>query len=252
MTIMRFLTTDSATGRLLTWGRGVLEILILLVTRPSRRSLRFASMILRVKPRFTMVNNANLIHLYETVESAAKEGLAGAIVECGVWNGGSAAVMALADREARGPSAAPRPVWLFDSFEGLPPPKEKDDRKALEHYFEGMNKGSIEAVKRVFTNLKLPLERLTITKGWFEQTLPKAELPATAILHIDADWYDSVKVVMETCYPKVVPGGYVILNDYGFWEGCDRAVEDYFAERKLAQPEIVRVGRVGGYFRKPA
>jgi O-methyltransferase len=77
------------------------------------------------------------------------------------------------------------------------------------------------------------------------------EIFRIALLHIDADWYDSVKTVLETFFDRVVPGGFVVLDDYGYWQGCDQALTDFFAQRGIKDVPIERVGRQGAYFQKP-
>ena len=72
-----------------------------------------------------------------------------------------------------------------------------------------------------------------------------------ALLHIDADWYESVKLVLERLYDRVSPGGFVVLDDYGYWEGCRRAWSEFWAGRGPAA-ELVDVDGVGAYFQKPA
>lgn len=157
--------------------------------------------------------------------------------------------MALAAHE--GAAGRPRQIWLFDSFQGLPPPSSKDGAAEQKHYFEGLNKGAIANVGRAFQKLGLTLENTHITPGWFNETLHKAPIEQIAVLHIDADWYESVKVVLDIFYDRVMPGGFVALDDYGYWEGCKRALDDFCAERGLAAMELVRTDRVGAYFQKP-
>ena len=70
------------------------------------------------------------------------------------------------------------------------------------------------------------------------------------MLHIDADWYDSVKVVLDTFYDKVIPGGFVVLDDYGLWQGCGQAVKDFIVERSIKDVVVKPIGRDGAYFQK--
>ena len=154
----------------------------------------------------------------------------GDIVECGVYNGGSAAMMA-----APQVSNKVRHIWLFDSFEGLPLPTEDDGVYERENYHNGWCEGSIEKVKEIFQSIDFPNQRLHITKGWFENTLPREtqKIRQIALLHIDADWYESVKICLETFYPKVSKGGYIVIDDYGKWEGCKKAVDEYLSGNNI-------------------
>lgn len=248
MNIMKILSSDFATGKLLSAGRSILEIGAMLAARPSAESLHLARLIVQIKPAHTMVRNLNLVNLYRMVRYINRSGLPGAIVECGVWNGGSSAMMAAACRD----TGAQRDFWLFDSFEGLPPPTEKDSAIERANYFKGWNKGSIVSVERIFDRLGLPLGRVHFVKGWFEQTIPAATVQEIALLHIDADWYESVTLVLSTLYDRVVPGGYVVFDDYNFWEGCTRAAHDFLDSRGIPRAALHRVGGMGAYFQKPA
>jgi O-methyltransferase len=246
MNLVKLLSPDFVLGKALVATRSVFEIGIMLAARPSSESVHLAKLILQVKPVHTMVRNRSLMTLYRMVRYVNHISLPGAIVECGVWKGGSSAMMAAACRD----SATQRDIWLFDSFEGLPPPSKLDGTVEQKHYFKGMNKGSIESVQHIFRKLRLPLERVHFVKGWFEQTIPSAEVGAIAVLHIDADWYESVSLVLHQLYDRVVPGGYVILDDYGYWPGCDRAVHDFLDARAIPRTVLQRVGSMGVYFQK--
>jgi O-methyltransferase len=247
---MKLLSPDFALGKFLTFARAIFNVSILVLAYPSKRSLRVASLILRMKPRFTMVTSKNLASLYNLVQKANRLELAGDIVECGVWNGGSSAVVAAAQQDDH-KLAAPRTMWLFDSFQGLPPPGAKDDVEEQVSYFEGWCKGDQFKVEQAFATLGVPMDNVNIVQGWFDQTLQTAPIDQIAILHVDADWYDSVKLVLDTFYGRVVGGGFVVLDDYGHWKGCERAVADYFAEHGISGVVIKQTDHGGAYFQKP-
>jgi O-methyltransferase len=246
---MKLLAPDFFIGRTLVMSRSLLDSAWLLIRHPNRRSLRFVRLIYRVKPRYTMVTNNNLIHLYTLVAEANQLNLPGDLVECGVWNGGSAAVMGKALAEHK-PHGHDRAIWCFDSFEGLPHPGQHDGQAEKDAYFKGWNMGSVDKVKEAFTKLNLGLTNVNIVPGWFEETLAKAPIETIAVLHIDADWYDSVKLVLDVFYDKVTLGGFIVLDDYGYWQGCTQAVKDFFAQRGINDVEIRRADRVGAYFQK--
>lgn len=241
---------DFYLGKTLIGVKSLFDIAWLLASHPCRRNLSFARLVLTVKPRYTMVKNRNLKVLFDSVGEADRRGLLGDIVECGVWNGGSAAIMAAASKEAWLRKEL-RMFWLFDSFQGLPPPGERDGNTEREKYFSGWNKGSVDLVRSVFDKVEYPPEKLKIVPGWFSETLGCEPIERIAILHIDADWYDSVKRVLDALYHRVVPGGFIIFDDYGLWPGCERAVKDYFAENQIPESIIRRIGRQGAYVEKP-
>lgn len=204
---------------------------------------------------YTMVGYERLINAYDVVQRAEAKGIEGAIVECGVFKGGSAAVMTMA-------ASPQRRVWLFDSFEGLPEPTAEDGEKAVEYSGHrtsgalepiGQCVGPLDVVKELFfEKLKVDESRVKIRQGWFQDTLPVArhEIGAIAALRLDGDWYDSTKVCLENLYDLVVPGGFVIIDDYGYWEGCKRAVDEFLAARGLSVT-LVPVDDSGVWFEVP-
>jgi O-methyltransferase len=250
MNVIRNISADFALGKSLIAGKALLEVGAMLVANPSRQSASLARLILQVKPRYTMVKNPHLVNLFKLVQQANVLELPGDIVECGVWNGGSAALMAVSCQQDE-TWFERRSFWLFDSFEGLPRPGEEDGIWARDFYFEGMCKGNTEKVREIFGKLDVPMARVHIVPGWFDSTLGTAAIKHIALLHIDADWYDSVKVVLETLYDRVVPGGFVVLDDYGYWPGCSQAVTDYFDEHQIYDAVIQKVKNSGAYFQKP-
>lgn len=156
----------------------------------------------------------------------------GDVVECGVWRGGMIAAIA----ELGGNT---RRVHLFDSFEGLPEAKEIDGKEALQwqanktspHYYNNCYADESFALNA----LKLAAHtNFQIYKGWFQNTLSKYQGNPIAILRLDGDWYDSVKVCLEKLYPFVSEGGLIIIDDYYTWDGCSKAVHDYLSEIKSA------------------
>jgi O-methyltransferase len=232
----------------LTFIKALLETGRFVIRNPAPQSLHLARLILQVKPGYTMVSAARLINLYERVQDANQHSLVGDIVECGVWHGGSGAIMGAACLD----QGVTRNVWLFDSFQGLPRPGEYDGAKEREFYFEGWCKGDTAKVEEIFHRLRIPQEALKIVPGWFDKTLHTAPVDQIALLHIDADWYNSVKMVLEVFYDRVVPGGFIILDDYWFWQGCKKAVDDFLHERQITDIRLHDVARSAAYFQKPA
>ncbi len=226
---------------------------------PLRDKLNFRRLWLfwRVWP-FTMVDYKRLANADDLVADVDKRQLPGAIVECGVWKGGCSAVMAY--RTLRNNSN--RSVWLFDSFEGLPEPTEVDGDKARQQAQNntsgelkpiGRCVGPLEEVHTVlFSVLRIPRGMVNIVKGWFQDTLPKAskEMEPIAVLRLDGDWYESTIVCLNNLYDKVVPSGYVIIDDYGYWQGCKKAVDEFLKERNITVT-LQTIDGAGRYFQKP-
>jgi O-methyltransferase len=193
---------------------------------------------------YTMVSRKRLEALYRLAKYIETRGIAGDIVECGTCNGGTAAVLGsagLLDNTIR-------QLWLFDSFAGLPEPSPLDGSKAQS--FTGKLVGSVERVKEILKQVEVPMERVQIVPGWFEDTFPVVEIPRIALLHIDADWYDSVRLALNQFYDCVQPGGYIVFDDYGFWEGCKKAVDEFLAGLDR-MPELVFIDSRAVYLQKP-
>ena len=198
-----------------------------------------------VRP-YTMLLYARLSALYEAARRLEKEGIEGSFVECGVWNGGSAGVVAAVAKE--------RHIWLFDSWKGLPEPSIYDISLRGQPGQKGMALGSEEKARELlFEKLKLNDGTIHLVRGWFSDSLParKNEVGQIALLHLDCDWYESVKLCLEELYDRVVIGGYVFIDDYGHWRGCKKAVDEFIKKRTLGV-ELVRIDYTGVCFRTNA
>jgi O-methyltransferase len=184
----------------------------------------------RVRP-YTMSSRLKLKNLKRLAELVNQNEVPGDFVECGTFKGGSAAVISTT-------LTPERRLWLFDSFEGLPDVKEIDgvDSKAWVGKCRAAEDDVIEALAKVGAS---PSQYL-LRKGWFQETFQQ-ELPEqVALLHCDADWYDSVLLTLETFYERIPPGGVVVLDDFGWWEGCREAFYD-FCSKHAEKPLLERV-----------
>ncbi|MDY6893755.1 MAG: TylF/MycF/NovP-related O-methyltransferase, partial [Chloroflexota bacterium] len=193
---------------------------------------------------YTAVFPHRLATLYRLSKDVDARSVPGDIVECGVYNGGSSALMASVCTK----SPLNRNIWLFDSFEGLPQPTENDGE--LARTCGWWCHGDLSMVKTVFQKLCIPEPRVNTVKGWFHETFPTVQIHDIALLHIDADWYDSVKLCFERFYDNVQPGGYIVIDDYGHWEGCRKATDEFLKERSL-NIKLTQVDYTGHYFQKP-
>lgn len=207
---------------------------------------------------YTMSGYKRLSNIYELSKKIEEEKIKGSFVECGVWKGGSAAIMAyLANK-----TGSSRKIWLFDSFEGLPEPTEADGiiaKSYAENRAGGklltINKcvGSLEDVEKIFFQiLKINPNNIVIKKGWFQDTLQKERknIGPIAILRLDGDWYESTKCCLDNLYDNVMSGGYIIIDDYGHWEGAKKALEQFFIDRNI-KPNLIKVDYTAIYFKKP-
>ncbi len=176
----------------------------------------------------TMCSNARLRALYRGVRYLVDHNIPGDVVECGCAQGGSAALMALTLVRHK----ARRRLWLFDTFEGLPAPTAGDPDFEIAELFTGTCVGTIEDVRGLFQRLNVEKD-VHFVKGLFQNTLPTAEIGQIALLHIDGDWYESVRTCLENLYDKVAVGGIIQFDDYGYWQGARKAVDEFFVQRQI-------------------
>lgn len=195
-----------------------------------------------VKP-YTAVGVPRLEALYRLTSEIDRLCLDGDIVECGVWNGGTAGIMGSVCEK----SPFRRELWLFDSFQGLPQPKDLDGERAQTR--AGAMVGDPAKVTQLLTRLEVSAARVHIVKGWFQETFPTVSIARIALLHLDCDWYGSVKLCLNSFYDKVQTGGFVVLDDYGYYPGCKQAVDEFIATREL-KVDLVEVDETGRYFQK--
>ena len=192
---------------------------------------------------YTLVGPERIHNLYVLAKRIEKEKIPGDVIECGVCNGGTAALLARIATRSR----LNRTIWLLDSFQGMPEttPEDGDAAKA----YIGKEVGDIAYVKQVLGSVGADMSRVRIVPGWFQVTFPSISASRIALLNIDADWYESVKLCLETFYDRVVPGGFISFDDYGHWPGCRRAVDEFFQVRHLPY-KLQQVDYTAHWFRK--
>jgi O-methyltransferase len=186
--------------------------------------------------RYTMTTPPRVYALVRAVEYVAARGIPGAIVECGVWRGGSMMAAALTLQRL---GATDRDLYLYDTFAGMPPPSEADTTRSGERAADLLAQNddsshiwaiaSLEDVREAVLSVGYPQERIHFVEGLVEETLPANAPEQIALLRLDTDWYASTKHELEHLYPRLSPGGVLIVDDYGHWQGARRAVDEYFA-----------------------
>lgn len=207
---------------------------------------------------YSMVGYKRLANVYDLATEIEKKKTPGAFVECGVWKGGCIGLMA----KVASDFGSDRKIVLFDSFEGLPEPTAADGVEAVE-YSGGRTGGQLKTIDQCvapmdvvkelfFTRLGIVEKNVEFRKGWFQDTVPGSgpSVGPISILRLDGDWYDSIMVCLEGLYDQVIPGGYVVIDDYLFWEGCRKAVDDFLARRNL-KVRLIPIDYSSSYFRKP-
>ncbi|NIR27881.1 MAG: macrocin O-methyltransferase [Gammaproteobacteria bacterium] len=200
----------------------------------------------------TFCGMAELDNLQACAERCLEDAVAGDFMECGVWRGGATILL-------RGILAAhgvtDRRVWVADSFEGLPPPPPGSLEEVIYNHEAVVRSNhmavDLETVKNNFARYGLLDGQVRFVKGWFKDTLPDLDVERLAILRLDAGSYSATMDILGSLYDKVSPGGYVIIDDWGFDQICGvrKAVEEFRAERSIADAIAMADWRCG-FWRK--
>jgi O-methyltransferase len=206
---------------------------------------------------YTMTSNEKLHALITATRYIQKFNIPGDVLECGVWRGGSMHAVART-LDAAGDHS--RNLYLFDTFEGMPPPGENDvrmDGTTAESLLAAGTKdqsiwayASLEDVQAGFEGVPYPSERVHYVQGKVEDTIPAQAPESIGLLRLDTDWYESTRHELEHLYDRLVPGGVLIIDDYGWWQGSRQATEE-FLETTGARLMLVRAG-TGRIAIKPA
>lgn len=191
------------------------------------------SRVIDIVAPFTMTSKQRLLGVIDAVRYVCRAGIAGDIIECGVWKGGSM-MAAAATLIAEGDTS--RNLFLFDTFEGMAKPTERDRdiagnrATAMHEKIPQWCYAGIEEVKRNLLSTGYPADKLHFIPGKVEETLPHSKLGSIAVLRLDTDWYESTRHEMIHLFPLLVERGVLIIDDFGHWQGAREAVEEYFRE----------------------
>ncbi|ABK45938.1 macrocin-O-methyltransferase domain protein [Magnetococcus marinus MC-1] len=207
----------------------------------------------QIRP-YTMLSQARLFNLFQQAKQICDADLPGDFVECGSWRGGAAALLAWVVRRY---SRRPRSVYAFDTFAGMPQATARDKSAQGTHADKTpFGTGTLSApLEQYLLKIAQQLQLLDVIKpiqGLFQDTFPTIapQIPTIALLHADADWYESTQLIFATFYDKVIPGGTVQIDDYGAWQGCKEAVDEFFAQRNI-NLALHPLDFTGVYFIKP-
>ena len=207
--------------------------------------------------RYTMTSRERMYALWQGVHHVVANGIRGDIVECGVWRGGST-MMAALSLERR--DVHDRRLWLYDTFEGMAEPGPMDiagahgeDPRAewaAQRKGDQLNGWCYSPLEEVTASMHatgVAADRFEFVKGTVEETIPGQLPERIALLRLDTDWYESTRHELIHLFPLLAPGGVLIIDDYGHWEGARRAVDEYFAETGTAMllNRIDQTGRMG-------
>lgn len=206
---------------------------------------------------YTMTGVERMYALFSSIKYILANRIPGSFVECGVWRGGSAMMIAkmLSNRKIED-----RKIYLFDTFEGMSEPTREDVNfmgsqasTLLEDKVKDNDKSfwclaDLSDVQNNMQRTNFPETNIVYIKGKVEDTLPAAALRENiALLRLDTDWYESTKHELVHLFPKLERNGILIIDDYGYWKGCRKAVDEYFAENGISMllNRIDSTGRIG-------
>lgn len=202
---------------------------------------------------YTMTSAEAVYALAGSVRHVISNQVRGAIVECGVWRGGS--MLAIA-RTLLDLGRTDIDLYLFDTFEGMPEPTDKDVRwtgetaeallaRAPKNEDSGVwARAPLDQVQQVMRSVPYPESKVHFVQGKVEDTIPERSPAQIALLRLDTDWYESTRHELVHLYPRLAAGGVLILDDYGWWRGAGEATDEYFRENQPA-PLLVRIDDEG-------
>ena len=201
---------------------------------------------------YNMTSTERLQALILATRYVARRRLPGAFVECGVWRGGSMFSAARTLLQAEG---AQRDLFLYDTYSGMPPPDTMDVRHTdgqtaavlMEDPRDDRTRAfaALQTVKDTMALSGYDSTKLHFVVGKVEDTIPGVAPEQIALLRLDTDWYSSTLHELEHLYSRLVRGGVLIIDDYGWWEGARKAVDEFFADHP--EPPLLNViDQLGG------
>lgn len=204
-------------------------------TCPPDFDRELVALIERVAP-FSVTSPERIASLVGATQHVVRSRIPGALVECGVWKGGSMMAAALTLLRL---GADDRDLYLFDTFAGMSEPTDIDIETAAagpaparaSDTWQSINDWAAVGNDEVRANLLstgYPSSRLHLVEGKVEDTLPAAAPESIALLRLDTDWYESTAHELRHLYPRLSRGGILLVDDYGHWSGARRAVDEYF------------------------
>jgi len=197
---------------------------------------------INISSKFSMTGHSRMHLLSQAILNVKEKGLEGDFVECGVWKGGNI----LLYKYINDFYDLNKNIFAYDTFEGMTKPEDIDMDfygTSAKKYLMASRKSQIldnihcfATIDRVKKNILeyANLENINFIVGPVEKTLLiKKNLPKKiSVLRLDTDWYSSTKIELEILYPKLVDGGVLIIDDYGSWQGCKKATDEYFFGKK--------------------
>ena len=195
-------------------------------------------MISKVIEANTMVPRGRIDSLHKCMRRVVDSRVEGDLVECGTWRGGLAALMLYYIKQ----NGLRKKLYIYDTFQGMPRPSMKDDPRALEIYLEKRDgefsdwcRADKKAVMYTLSQVSDDFsDYCVLIPGMVEHTLQFQCPQSIALCRVDTDWYESTKIEFEVLYPRILPGGYMIVDDYSDWKGCKTAVDEFMGGESMS------------------
>ena len=205
----------------------------------------------KCKP-YTMTSIERMYGLYNAVKYIIKNNIPGDFVECGVWRGGSTMLIAMVSKLL---GDTERKIYLYDTYSGMTTPTNQDVSFEGESAYNIWKKSeksdanewcyaSLEEVKNNMILTDYPLKKMVFVMGKVEDTIPKTIPSKVSLLRLDTDWYESTYHEMKNLYPILSNKGILIIDDYGYWRGSRKAIDQYFSENNT-KPMMFRMDSSG-------
>lgn len=215
--------------------------------------IRYATAALRAELVYRKFKNATMVGHLQYIEnlaiaSTAARNVPGAIIECGTWRGGMSAGL----MSTMGPD---RQYYFFDSFEGLPPATSEDGPAAVAYqadvssiHYRDNCRATIKEFEGAISRVRGPSYNRRIIQGFYDKTFPTFDMSRVgpiAVLRLDADWYESTILCLRKFWTSVAEGGVLLIDDYQTWDGCTKAINEFFGAtdpiQRICQGPIGRV-----------
>lgn len=235
-------------------ARSMLSKLQMQIPTPATATIgeeEFRQLLMQIRP-YTMLSDQRLYSLYKLARHICENNIPGNFVECGVAAGGSSALLAWVIKKY---SRHPRTLYACDSFSGMPAPTADDSHQGIDAQSTGWGTGTCSApeasVREVCGKLGVA-DVLTTVKGYFEETLPRMRdwMGMIALLHMDGDWYESTRAILDNLYDRLMDSALIQVDDYGYWEGCQKAIHEFETARSI-RFAINPIDGTGVWFVKP-
>lgn len=195
--------------------------------------------IISIASKLTMTPIIRQYALLNLLDYIFRKNIKGDLVECGVWFGGNLIIFDQLKKKYN----SKKKIYGYDTFSGMPKPTVKDKDMQKKQFFEtykdlnkkyySPKKFNLLKVKKNLNLNKVNLKEIKLFKGRVEDTLVKKEnLPnKISLLRLDTDWFESTNVSLNQLYPRLVKGGVLIIDDYGWNSGCKKATDNYFKKK---------------------